>query len=173
MLEGLEKIARIVWVTSGIWGPGLLIVILYTLPKIWPRSDVYFEKAFLTLQEVDDVTDAILAEYPNLEWINTVDDLINKVLDILKKRYNLKEDEIEKAEKRIKSKIKNKEKLKVANFREETLELLKKQNKTIVFASHSLSDIKEFCDKTIWLEDGKLKEFGPTKQVIHKYTHAE
>jgi len=109
MLEGLEKIARIVWVTSGIWGPGLLIVILYTLPKIWPRSDVYFEKAFLTLQEVDDVTDAILAEYPNLEWINTVDDLINKVLDILKKRYNLKEDEIEKAEKRIKSKIKNDE----------------------------------------------------------------
>ena len=109
MLEGLEKIARIVWVTSGIWGPGLLIAILYTLPKIWPRSDVYFEKAFLTLQEVDDVTDAILAEYPNLEWINTVDDLINKVLDILKKRYNLKEDEIERAEKRIKSKLKNDE----------------------------------------------------------------
>jgi len=109
MLEGLEKIARIVWVTSGIWGPGLLIVILYTLPKIWPRSDVYFEKAFLTLQEVDDVTDAILAEYPNLEWINTVDDLINKVLDILKKRYDLKENDIEKAEKRIKSKLKNDE----------------------------------------------------------------
>ena len=109
MLETLEKTARIVWITSGLWGPGILIVLIYTLPKIWPRSDVYFEKAFLTLQEVDDVTDAILAEYPNLKWINTVDDLIDKVLEILKKRYNLNEDEIEKAEKRIKSKLKNDE----------------------------------------------------------------
>ena len=113
MIETLEKIARIVWVTSGIWGPGILIVLLYTLPKIWPRSDVYFEKAFLTLQEVDDVTDAILAEYPNLEWVNTVDDLIDKVLEILKKRYDLEDDEIEKAEKRIKSKLKNDEELSI------------------------------------------------------------
>ena len=109
MLEQATKITNILVNTAGVWLPGLAIVLVYTLPKIWPKSDDYFRKGFVVLQEVDDVTDAILDEYPNLEWVNTTDDVVERALDILSKRYKLDNDEKEKAEKRIKAKIKNDE----------------------------------------------------------------
>ena len=109
MLEHVTKVSNIVVSTAGVWLPGLFIVAVYALPKVWPKSDDYFQKGFLVLQEVDDVTDAILEEYPQLEWVNTTDDVVERALDILSKRYELDDDEKEKAEKRIKAKIKNDE----------------------------------------------------------------
>lgn len=45
----------------------------------------------------------------------------------------------------------------------------KHQGKTIFFVSHSLRQIENFCEKTMWIHEGSLKSFGPTKDVIAEY----
>ncbi|MEM1505294.1 teichoic acids export ABC transporter ATP-binding subunit TagH [Domibacillus sp. 8LH] len=45
----------------------------------------------------------------------------------------------------------------------------KEKGKTMFFVSHSMGQIKEFCDKALWLEYGEIKDFGPVKEVIPAY----
>lgn len=45
----------------------------------------------------------------------------------------------------------------------------KAQGKTMIFVSHSLGQMKEFCDKILWLEYGRVKDYGPVDDVIPKY----
>src|SRR5690606_40724654 len=45
----------------------------------------------------------------------------------------------------------------------------KERGKTMIFVSHSLSQMKQFCDKILWLEFGMVKDFGPTSVIIPKY----
>lgn len=45
----------------------------------------------------------------------------------------------------------------------------KRNGKTILFVSHSDAQINQFCDKVAWLEYGKVKEYGPTKDVLKSY----
>jgi len=40
---------------------------------------------------------------------------------------------------------------------------------TIVFVSHSLTNIREFCDRAIWLDSGRVAEEGPAKEVVRAY----
>ncbi|MDT3428871.1 teichoic acid transport system ATP-binding protein [Paenibacillus forsythiae] len=47
----------------------------------------------------------------------------------------------------------------------------KSKGKTIFFISHSLSQVKSFCDKAIWLHFGNLQEFGEVETVISHYKH--
>ena len=49
---------------------------------------------------------------------------------------------------------------------------LKKQGKTMVFVTHSMSAVKELCDRTIWLCDGKIKMDGVTEEVVDAYVEA-
>ena len=46
---------------------------------------------------------------------------------------------------------------------------LKKQGKTIVFVSHSMPTVNEFCDEAVWLQNGKIKMIGETKKVTKEY----
>lgn len=46
---------------------------------------------------------------------------------------------------------------------------LKKQGKTMVFVSHSTEQVKSFCDRAIWLYNGKIRLDGSTTEVIEKY----
>lgn len=45
----------------------------------------------------------------------------------------------------------------------------KEQGKTMFFVSHSLSQMKQFCDKVLWLEYGVVREFGPAQEVLKNY----
>ncbi|SEU09356.1 teichoic acid transport system ATP-binding protein [Salinibacillus kushneri] len=45
----------------------------------------------------------------------------------------------------------------------------KEQGKTMIFVSHSLGQMKEFCEKILWLEFGKVKDFGTVEEVLPKY----
>ncbi|MEH7274097.1 ATP-binding cassette domain-containing protein [Neobacillus vireti] len=45
----------------------------------------------------------------------------------------------------------------------------KSQGKTIIFVSHSTSQIKAFCDRVMWIHFGKIEEFGDAETVIGKY----
>ncbi len=47
---------------------------------------------------------------------------------------------------------------------------LKNEGKTIVFISHSLPQVKEFCDTAMWLEGGQLKEYGDINTVSKHYS---
>ncbi len=40
---------------------------------------------------------------------------------------------------------------------------------TVFFVSHSLDQIKEMCNKVLWLEHGVVQEFGSTKPVCLHY----
>ncbi|WP_284139002.1 teichoic acids export ABC transporter ATP-binding subunit TagH [Virgibacillus sp. LDC-1] len=57
-------------------------------------------------------------------------------------------------------------------FAEKSLEKMKefkKQGKTMIFVSHSIGQMKQFCDKILWLEFGKVKDYGDVEEVIPKY----
>lgn len=45
----------------------------------------------------------------------------------------------------------------------------KDKGKTIFFVSHSTSQIRQFCNKAVWLEYGALREVGDTVDVLPKY----
>ena len=45
----------------------------------------------------------------------------------------------------------------------------KAQGKTMIFVSHSIRQMKDFCDKILWLEFGMVREFGTVKEVIPNY----
>ncbi len=57
-------------------------------------------------------------------------------------------------------------------FAEKSLDKMKefkKQGKTMIFVSHSIGQMKQFCDKILWLEYGMVKDFGTVEKIIPKY----
>ncbi len=46
---------------------------------------------------------------------------------------------------------------------------LKQSGKTIFFISHSLSQVRDFCEQGIWIEGGKLKQYGSIEEVSNNY----
>jgi teichoic acid transport system ATP-binding protein len=45
----------------------------------------------------------------------------------------------------------------------------KESGKTIFFISHSIGQVKKFCEKALWLEYGEVKDYGTIEEVIPKY----
>lgn len=45
----------------------------------------------------------------------------------------------------------------------------KERGKTIIFCSHSLYQIEQFCDKALWVQDGGIQMFGPAREVLQAY----
>ncbi|PKR82654.1 teichoic acids export ABC transporter ATP-binding subunit TagH [Heyndrickxia camelliae] len=45
----------------------------------------------------------------------------------------------------------------------------KAAGKTIFFISHSIGQVKKFCNKALWLEAGEVKEYGSIKDVMPNY----
>lgn len=48
-------------------------------------------------------------------------------------------------------------------------EELKKQNKTVVFVSHDMSSVRRFCNRAVYLRDGKLILAGTPEEVADLY----
>ncbi len=46
---------------------------------------------------------------------------------------------------------------------------LKRKGITLLYCSHSLYTITNFCDRAMWLKDGKVERIGDTKEVISRY----
>ena len=47
---------------------------------------------------------------------------------------------------------------------------LKTKGKTIIFISHSLPQVRDFCDTALWIEAGMLKEYGEVNEVCDNYS---
>lgn len=50
------------------------------------------------------------------------------------------------------------------------IKLRDEENKTILFISHSLPQVREFCKTGIWIEGGKLVEHGEIQEVCDHYS---
>lgn len=46
----------------------------------------------------------------------------------------------------------------------------KNEGKTIIFISHSTAQVKSFCTQVLWLEFGKVREYGPVNEVVEHYS---
>ena len=42
---------------------------------------------------------------------------------------------------------------------------------TVLFVSHSIDQIREMCDRVLWLEHGEMKRIGRTEEVCCAYEH--
>lgn len=59
-----------------------------------------------------------------------------------------------------------------STFRQKSLNKMnefKSKGKTIFFISHSASEMKQFCDRIIWLHYGVVKEIGSSEDVVASY----
>ncbi|MDY6314643.1 MAG: ABC transporter ATP-binding protein [Clostridia bacterium] len=45
----------------------------------------------------------------------------------------------------------------------------KKKGVTIVFVSHNMNDVLEICDSVVWLDKGRMIEYGDTEAIAEKY----
>ncbi|MDP2754257.1 MAG: ABC transporter ATP-binding protein [Nitrospirota bacterium] len=56
----------------------------------------------------------------------------------------------------------------------EKMDDFKRRQKTIIFCSHDLYQVKTFCSKTMWLNHGQVKMLGESSQVVNAYvTHEQ
>lgn len=59
-----------------------------------------------------------------------------------------------------------------ANFQKKCFDVfgkLKKSGKTIVFVTHNMNYVKEFCNRAILLNEGKIAKYGPSHLVADRY----
>jgi lipopolysaccharide transport system ATP-binding protein len=59
-----------------------------------------------------------------------------------------------------------------ADFQKKSLGKMKEvaaQEKTILFVSHNLTAVQNLCNKTLHLENGKVKQFGETGAILNSY----
>ncbi|HEY6629360.1 MAG TPA: ABC transporter ATP-binding protein [Acidimicrobiia bacterium] len=55
---------------------------------------------------------------------------------------------------------------------EQTMSDLLGRSGTIVFVSHNLFKVADFCDRAMWLERGVVKRIGPAEDVVDDYRAA-
>jgi ABC-type polysaccharide/polyol phosphate transport system ATPase subunit len=46
------------------------------------------------------------------------------------------------------------------------------KTKIIIISSHDMSLLRRYCNKVMWLQEGKIREMGPPDEVISKYIAA-
>ena len=49
------------------------------------------------------------------------------------------------------------------------MDALRKSDKGIVFVTHSLFQVEALCSTALWLEHGKVREYGPAHDVVRSY----
>lgn len=45
----------------------------------------------------------------------------------------------------------------------------KEKGKTMIFVSHSIGQMRKFCEKILWLEFGRVKQYGAVDEVLPQY----
>lgn len=59
------------------------------------------------------------------------------------------------------------------NFKEKSFnkmkEIISDKDKTVIIVSHSMANLRELCDDVMWIDEGKVKEYGIADTVIKHY----
>ena len=50
------------------------------------------------------------------------------------------------------------------------IEQFRREGRTIVFVSHGLTQVSQFCHRAMWLDHGEVKMIGPAYEVVSEYT---
>lgn len=50
-------------------------------------------------------------------------------------------------------------------------ELIRDRDTTVIIVSHNMNEIKQLCDRVLWLEQGVVRDIGPTDQLIKDYQY--
>jgi ABC-type polysaccharide/polyol phosphate transport system ATPase subunit len=50
------------------------------------------------------------------------------------------------------------------------IEQFRREGRTIVFVSHGLGQVSQFCHRALWLEKGEVQTIGPAYEVVSEYT---
>ena len=50
-----------------------------------------------------------------------------------------------------------------------TFERMREQGKTLVFVSHDLDAVRQFCDRVLLLEAGEVQAIGAADEIIERY----
>ena len=61
------------------------------------------------------------------------------------------------------------------NFKKKSKEKIKslmESNTTVLLVSHSIKEIRNICDKAIWIDKGKVEDIGEVNSVCDKYEEA-
>lgn len=45
-----------------------------------------------------------------------------------------------------------------------------KSDKTVVLVSHNLATLGELCDRLAWIDDGRVRQMGPTAEMLGQYS---
>ena len=53
----------------------------------------------------------------------------------------------------------------------EKMNSFRNEGKTIIFVSHGMNQVRDFCNKAMWLEYGMQKAYGATEEVVPMYEH--
>ena len=59
-----------------------------------------------------------------------------------------------------------------AAFRRRALESLRRliaEGKTVLFISHDMWNVRRLCDQVLWMEDGRVRAYGPAADVAERY----
>lgn len=61
-----------------------------------------------------------------------------------------------------------------AAFRAKSLERVSRllKDSAVIFVSHQMNQVSRICERAIWLEAGRIKETGETKQILDLYTNS-
>jgi ABC-type polysaccharide/polyol phosphate transport system ATPase subunit len=51
-----------------------------------------------------------------------------------------------------------------------TFDRFREEGKTIVFVSHDLHSVARFCERALWLQNGRMEAIGPAKDVVESYS---
>lgn len=80
IMETLKNIGIALWATFPIWGSVAFVL----LKKFWKPADNYLNYLASILGIADDITDRLVLEFPNNSALNTIDDIVDKVIQELK-----------------------------------------------------------------------------------------
>jgi ABC-2 type transport system ATP-binding protein len=59
-----------------------------------------------------------------------------------------------------------------AAFRRRALEALRQliaDGKTVLFISHDMWNVRRLCDQILWMEDGRVRAYGPAGEIAERY----
>jgi lipopolysaccharide transport system ATP-binding protein len=49
---------------------------------------------------------------------------------------------------------------------------LRDSGSTVFFVSHNMEQVREVCDRVLWLERGRVQDIGPTEDILTRYARA-
>ena len=88
--------------TFPIWGSVLFILIV----KYFPKVDRYFKVGLITLENVDDLLDRLLLEYPDNILLSEINEYVDMVIEELKDAgYKVTESDMKMIGNRVKANI--------------------------------------------------------------------